>query len=80
MGGENTVRGLKGEPQKESSSGSWGKLESQGVSVRFYLKDQVGKNMKLFSYLSVSKSEMTFVGTISSELIQPKADYRQLEE
>lgn len=48
--------------------------------MRFYLKDQVGKNMKLFSYLSVSKSEMTFVGTISSELIQPKADYRQLEE
>lgn len=63
-----------------NNSGSQERKEFQGVSsVRFYLKYQVGKNFEAILYcLSISKSQMTFVGAISSALIQLKADYRRL--
>lgn len=55
MGKENMVRGLEGEPKESSLLEAKGKLEFPGISsVRFYLKDQVGKNYEGFSYQLVS--------------------------
>lgn len=69
---------------EESSLWKWGKLEFQGVSsVRFYLKDQVGKNYEVIFLFITSLNLslhllMTFVSTVTSKLNQSKADYRQL--